>query len=835
MRSDNRISGIDIIGDVPWGTHFCQFYQTKEDLMDIIIPYFKAGLEYNEFCWWIISEPLDEEEVKEALKLAIPDINDYLENGQIEIISHADWYVEESILDPHTVSNQMIEKSNKALANGYDGSRYSGNDFCGHNKIFDSSIGKYPVIALCTYTIDNCNVTSIFEIVANHQFALIKREGKWEQIESSCQKNIRECKQYDQALQENKERYKAIFDNSLDGIFFTIPDGTILAANQAACQMYGMTEEEIIRAGRSGMVDESDPRLKSVLEERARTGKFKGELNHKRKGGTIFPSEISSVLFKDWNGLTKGVMIIRDITERKQQEEQTRLHAEELETIMEVVPTPILIGHDPQGHNITGNRMANAFYEAEVGENISASIRKERNFLHKGRELTASELPVQQAALKDIDLHNVELDVLLPSGKWRVITVSASPLHNAEGHVRGSVGAFIDITELKETEDKLKDILNNLEEAVKERTAELEKAYISLKESEERLADAQRIVHVGSYDWNIATNEEYWSDELYHIFRLDPQFKLNHNEFLNHIHPEDREYVSHAINEALNGKQYYIDYRIILPNGEERVIYSQGGVIFDERNTPIRMRGIVQDITESKKAEKALARIEIAQKQEIHHRIKNNLQVISSLLDLQAEKFKGKKNIKDSELLEAFKESQDRVISMALIHEELHKGEETDTLHFSQYIVQLVDNLFLTYRLGNENISLNMNIDEDIFFDIDTAVPLGMIINELVSNSFKYAFVDRDKGEIRIKLRRDENGEYKVKDCMSTNFTLIVSDDGIGIPNDLEIEDIDSLGLQLVTTLVDQLDGELELKRDNGTEFSIRFTVTEKDNQATAP
>jgi two-component system, sensor histidine kinase PdtaS len=159
MRSDNRISGIDIIGDVPWGTHFCQFYQTKEDLMDIIIPYFKAGLEYNEFCWWIISEPLDEEEVKEALKLAIPDINDYLENGQIEIISHADWYVEESILDPHTVSNQMIEKSNKALANGYDGLRYSGNDFCGHNKIFDSSIGKYPVIALCTYTIDNCNVT----------------------------------------------------------------------------------------------------------------------------------------------------------------------------------------------------------------------------------------------------------------------------------------------------------------------------------------------------------------------------------------------------------------------------------------------------------------------------------------------------------------------------------------------------------------------------------------------------------------------------------------------------------------------------------------------------
>jgi PAS domain-containing protein len=139
--------------------------------------------------------------------------------------------------------------------------------------------------------------------------------------------------------------------------------------------------------------------------------------------------------------------------------------------------------------------------------------------------------------------------------------------------------------------EELQKANETLEEKVKQRTAELEKAYISLKESEERLADAQRIAHVGSYDWNIATNEEYWSDELYHIFGLDPQFELNHNTFLNWIHPEDLEYVSHAINEALNGKPYNIDYRIILPDGKERIIYSQGGAIFDEKNTPIRMRG----------------------------------------------------------------------------------------------------------------------------------------------------------------------------------------------------------------------------------------------------
>ncbi len=208
--------------------------------------------------------------------------------------------------------------------------------------------------------------------------------------------------------------------------------------------------------------------------------------------------------------------------------------------------------------------------------------------------------------------------------------------------------------ELIAKSEELQKANETLEKKVKQRTEELEKANISLKESEERLVNAQKIAHVGSYDWNVATNEEYWSDELYRIFGFDPQFELNHNTFLSRIHPEDLGYVNHAINEALNGKPYHIDYRIILPDGEERVIHSQGKVIFDEKNTPDRMRGVVQDITELRKIEEKLSSIETARKREIHHRIKNNLHVISSLLDLQAEKFRNRENIKDSEILEAF-------------------------------------------------------------------------------------------------------------------------------------------------------------------------------------
>ena len=116
MNKNLRHSGIDIIGDVPWGTHFCQFYQTKEDLMDILVPYFKTGLENNEFCMWVTSQPLGVEEATEALKEAVPFLDFYLEKGQIEIISYTDWYVKDGVFDSERVLNGWVEKLNQALA-----------------------------------------------------------------------------------------------------------------------------------------------------------------------------------------------------------------------------------------------------------------------------------------------------------------------------------------------------------------------------------------------------------------------------------------------------------------------------------------------------------------------------------------------------------------------------------------------------------------------------------------------------------------------------------------------------------------------------------------------
>ncbi|HWQ47498.1 MAG TPA: MEDS domain-containing protein [Methanosarcina sp.] len=186
-----RNSGIDAIGNVNWGTHFCQFYNTKQDLVDIIIPYLKAGLENNEFCIWVASNPL---EATKTFKKSVFDSQTYLEKGQIEIIHHNDWYLKRGFFDTQEILNGLVEKLNKSLANGYEGLRlFEGffsleeeyrDDFAEYEREINRVIGNYHMLILCTYFLRNYNSAEIFNIIERHQFSLIKREGKWEEIKN---------------------------------------------------------------------------------------------------------------------------------------------------------------------------------------------------------------------------------------------------------------------------------------------------------------------------------------------------------------------------------------------------------------------------------------------------------------------------------------------------------------------------------------------------------------------------------------------------------------------------------------------------------------------------
>ena len=225
MNEKLRKSGINIIGDVPWGTHFCQFCQSKEDLMDILIPYFKAGLEGNELCIWVTSHSLEVEESKEALRKAIPDFDVYLENGRIEIIPCTDWYVKENVFVSERVLNGWVEKLDQAQESGYKGVRFSWNtsrlkredwgNFVDYEKKVDAVISNHHIIALCTYSLDEHDVTEAIDIITNHQFALVKKEGKWERIENCGRKNRTESKRTEEVLPQNEQSIRLKSESAL--------------------------------------------------------------------------------------------------------------------------------------------------------------------------------------------------------------------------------------------------------------------------------------------------------------------------------------------------------------------------------------------------------------------------------------------------------------------------------------------------------------------------------------------------------------------------------------------------------------------------------------------
>jgi two-component sensor histidine kinase len=193
---------------------------------------------------------------------------------------------------------------------------------------------------------------------------------------------------------------------------------------------------------------------------------------------------------------------------------------------------------------------------------------------------------------------------------------------------------------------------------------------------------------------------------------------------------------------------------------------------------------------------------------EVHHRVKNNMQIISSILKMQ------QRQVDDPRLKEVLEESQNRIHSMALVHENLYSNENLSKILFSNYVKSMAGNLARTFSRSQNNIQLEFDI-EDVYMPLDTGIPCGLIINELLSNSFKYAFPDSNSGVIRIQL----------KNIGHDNFEMEVSDNGIGINGGFNIENSKSLGMKIVTKLVQQIEGTLNYDFSKGTKFKIKFKI----------
>lgn len=296
-------------------------------------------------------------------------------------------------------------------------------------------------------------------------------------------------------------------------------------------------------------------------------------------------------------------------------------------------------------------------------------------------------------------------------------------------------------------------------------------------------------------------NSEF--EEFYGLPEYETKTKLN---IMDLVTTEDKErfYGYHAI-KKVNPEAVPKNYELNLINskGEAKSFITNTQPI---PNTDKNLMSLI-DITPQKKAEK-LIQESLHEKdmmlREIHHRVKNNLQIISRLLSLQSD------SVSNENDFDLFMESQNRIKSMALIHENLYQAENLSHINFKDYLNYLSKQLLMSYSL-NKRVSLKMDCD-DIYLGIETAVPCGLLVNELITNSMKHAFPDGRSGNVYISLKQVNN-----------QYELIIRDDGIGIPPNLDFENSTSLGIQIVHSLVNQIDGELEINNDHGAEFKVKF------------
>jgi PAS domain S-box-containing protein len=394
---------------------------------------------------------------------------------------------------------------------------------------------------------------------------------------------------------------------------------------------------------------------------------------------------------------------------------------------------------------------------------------------HEDYARISAAIPKQMLGEYDEEYRIVRSD---RSVRW--IRETAFPVHDTSGQVTRIVGIAQDITRQKEAEERLaatsvllSSLIDNLHAGIV--VEDQSRRVIHVNQALCRMFDvtASTASLVGKDSKLAFPSQQEWSKRIDEIIREKKECR-------------NEEMVS------ANGRVFCRDYFPLSVDGDRHYHLWRYEDITDRKRSDERIRA-------SLKEKEVLLK-------EIHHRVKNNLQVISSLMNLQANQ------IRDKETAEAFRDSQARVKAMSLVHERLYKSSDLAQIDFAGYVRDVTNHLLRSYQTGRHAVRLKVEV-EPVSLNIDTAIPCALIINELVSNSLKYAFPNGRDGEIRIRMNHTD----------SDDLNLIISDNGVGFPENIFWEQQDSLGLQLVRNLTDQLNGSIQCHLKKGAEFDIRF------------
>lgn len=591
----------------------------------------------------------------------------------------------------------------------------------------------------------------------------------------------------EEALRASEERYRLLFNSSYDAVFVAegpgdngLP-GRIIEVNDVACQRLGYSREELVQKNLSDIdTPEFIPLVPAIMEKLKEKKHALWEGVHVAKDGRRIPVEISADMF-ELNGKPTILSDCRDISERKHAEEKLRESEERFRQIFEEGPSGMaIVGADL--HYIRANA---AFCEmlGYTEEELTSFTAKD---ITHPEHLKQDVESVEKLLRGDIPVYRTEKRYIRKDKEIVWCSAVATVIRDKQGRAMYYLVMVQDITERKRVEAGLareRSLLNSLITTIPDN--------IYFKDLECRFV---RINEAMSRSFGLRNPSEA-------VGKTDADFFAP--EHARTALEDERRVIARG--ESMVGREE----KEIWPDGRVTWVSTTKVPLRDKAGKITGLVGVSRDITAHKRAEEEI-RASLEEKtvllKEVHHRVKNNLQIVISLLNLQSVR------TKNTAALDTLQETGNRVRSMALLHETLYRSHNLAHVNFANYIENICSHLFRSYGPKAAHIKLEPHL-EDVAIDLDRAVSCGLIINELVSNALKHGFPGGREGRIEVELRTTPQEQIVMR----------VADDGVGLPSGLDVHQTGTLGHQLVFMLVEKLRGAVEITRNHGVSFHITF------------
>ncbi len=624
MGLEMRKSGVDVVGDVPWGTHFCLFYESKADLLEIAVSYCKAGLEGQEFCLWVVAEPLTVEEAKHALKQAVPDFDRYLSLHSLEIVAARDWYLQDGRFDLNRVIGGWNQKLAHASARGYTGVRVTGDtawleektwkEFCEYEDLLNQAVANQRIAVLCTYPLAACGAAEILDVVRTHQYAVTKRRGGWDVIETAGHKQAKaEIKRLNQELEQrvlertaqltslNSELTKEVLQRQRAEEALLRSEAYLAEAQRVSHTGsfgWSVSNGDIVWSDETFRIFEFDlaskPSLELILQrvhpqdcafaqmtiDQAARDRKAFDIEHRLlvpDGSVKHVRVVGHPSTNDESGNFEFVGAVTDITAAKRAEQTLQEREAYLAEAQRLTHTGSGVWRVPGWDALYLSEEWYRIYGFDPKYGLSAW--KDR-LPRMHPEDRAKVQETKDRAIREKSDYEVDHRIILPDGTLKYTHTVGHPVLNAAGDVEQFVCTMMDVTERKRAED-------------------------ALRRSEGYLAQAQGLTQSGSWAWNLRTGARFWSLETFRIFGYDSEKGMpTWSDILERVHPEDREaIVQKAQMETTLTEDSEFDWRIVLPDGRIKHLHSIAHPVMEESGEISEIVGTLMDVTERKQAE----------------------------------------------------------------------------------------------------------------------------------------------------------------------------------------------------------------------------------------